>query len=497
MKIKNNHTRQFIIGCLSSLLLASSFSAISADNNQDTEGTSQLGSPIFLKKLSDVSRYNLEMTREDILVAHPRPFIIEEKIPFIPEYPLQPIPIDRCDFVADSQQGVNWRNRSSNFWQGFNHEWFATGHRVGDIGNYIKVHSASKANMLVDLDSTAYMTYKPGEDGDRGDVDTFYFPFAKPGIGMLHNKWNINFSDNTDVSRTDHQARTDYSNTFVINVNKEATQYGCMDDYEVVLRGFEMDITELDEFGNSTGDAHMWPTEFELKIENCTLDSSRENLECPVIITVEREKSSDIFKPNNMDSIEYDFTIYYTVVGGNEDEFKADQRGSVNAANRALSAGPNTIIATVDTGTQYDQAITGVTGFSWRLYSDLLKDGRYFDEISFSVKDGLFNATTGLKDVQFDIGLLNRGLFQAPATYDATLYTTQLKFNNTIYSSPSSLFNPLLVNNSAAQQRTKNADGEVCTEGLLIMITCLIPPFAPLTPSDSVSIDQVLEKNVW
>ncbi|MDX1418186.1 MAG: hypothetical protein R3293_28560 [Candidatus Promineifilaceae bacterium] len=323
--------------------------------------------------------------------------------------------------------------RAAIIWQGFGHEWSVAPHRMGDFANYIKgdkatLSGATPPNQTLDIESTAHCTFKPGEDGDGAACQTYYRPIFHNNVGIKRGYWVDSFTDHVDYSRKELPATISRREKRQISTESVDLNWGRFDNYVVVLRGFDMDLKNPD--SGETG--YIFPTHFKIKIEKCVLSADRKNIDCELVIQITREDNPDIDKGQE-ERMTYDFKVYFTVIGGDSQDFQETLRKRYGISDKHFEKGTAVVSRTETLHPTVDALITGITGFEFSLESNQIRDGRFLKNYEMYVFDHAIDRAKRQKKLSVYMGI--NGL-PTPiigtnaATFNATIYTVHMAFKN-------------------------------------------------------------------
>lgn len=325
-------------------------------------------------------------------------------------------------------------------WQGFSHKWDGRPHRMGDFANFIKDSEVTDTGSIR-IDAKASSTFKPGQDGDRATIKLFYEPVHQPNIGITRGHWVETIFDAPSTSRTDQLALTSLTEARNISTQNAELNFGNFDNYSVVLRGFEIDLTDQD--SDATG--YIWPTSFKIDITSATLSADRQNINCSIAIVIQREDSPD--SKNASSPMRYDLKIFYTVIGGDALDFQEGTRHDFSVSNIGHEDGSRLVTQSFRIHPSILRSVTGIVGFSFSIKSDLDRDGRYIKYYELFVEDEPIDGN-GNKEVNARLGIhTDPSITIYAAKYDAKIRTVQLQFKR--------LARGLTL--------TKNAEMDVCT----------------------------------
>jgi hypothetical protein len=343
---------------------------------------------------------------------------------------------------------------TSSIWHGLSHKWENHPHRMSDFANYIKDKSVEDDASGKTLTSTVNGGFKPGQDGDTGNIKVFYEPVHHPDIGVKRGYWVEKFTDNPDLGRKDDRSVFTSTEFRSINLDTADLNHGNFDNYSVVLRGFDIDMTNT-----STGKTgYVWPTEFEIKILSASISSDRSKLDCNIRIKLSREDSPDVLKKSVKDRIEYNLKVFFTVIGGNSAAFQESSKIDFSAFNNDFEGGATFRNKKTQCHPSVTKSVTGITGLSFSIASDKDKDGRYIQYYEMYIEDEPIDAK-GEKEINARLGIhTKKSATIFNANYSATINTVQLQFKG---------------DQARGLTLTKNAGLTVCTGGgVTIFHTC-------------------------
>ena len=348
---------------------------------------------------------------------------------------------------------ANLKNTTS-IWHGLSHKWKNHPHRMGDFANYIKDKSVKDKAAGITITSTVHGGFKPGQDGDTGNIKVLYEPVHHPKIGIKRGYWVEKFIDNPDLDRKDDRSVFTTTEHRSVDLDTADLNNGNFDNYSVVLRGFDINMTNT-----KTGETgYVWPTKFEIKILSTTISPDRSKMDCEIRIELSREDSPDVFKKSVKDRIEYNLKIFFTVVGGDSVDFQEGSKIDFSAFNNDFEGGVTIRNKKTQCHPSVTKSVTGITGLSFSITSDKDKDGRYIQYYEMYVEDEPIDAR-GEKEINARLGIhTKKSATTYKANYSATINTVQLQFKS---------------DKARGLDLTKNGSLEVCTGGgVTIFHTC-------------------------
>lgn len=302
-------------------------------------------------------------------------------------------------------------NRHALVWQGFGHAWDHHPHRMGDFVNMVE-GTGHSAGSDVEVHGIRWATFKPGQDGDEGDLRTYVRRAVAAGLRTHQGEWEIELDDEVDSERTDCRASTVWEGTLSIDIGATGVSF---EDYSVVLRGIDMDMTKED---GATG--YIWPTVLDVDLGVCTRSGG--TLSCQVRVEIVREDSPDAKPPE--ERMGYRIGVPYTVLLGGSGVLLEGPERAHAVSGRDYCTGPE-VRAIVEPGLDpsYGVALTAITGYRFELTSDLDKAGRFLDEYDFHVEDLDYDQASGtlVSEATFGVGRDPSGAYEA--SLDATLRT--------------------------------------------------------------------------
>ena len=304
------------------------------------------------------------------------------------------------------------KNHAAFAWRGFSHEWkrtvlgFRVPHRISKFHSYVnnEDHKIEGNDWLAD--ATFTFAQSTGVDGNYMSPKGQFSAFYSPGIFTSRGNVRFQFTDNS-TGDTYPRAITESRQTIGINLNKSSMAYDQLDNYVAFLRGFKLD-SHCDDAKqpvaapcNSNG---MWPYKFQIDINSCTRKAGV--LYCDVVVIIKRAWTPNLgglppfeTKPFN-DRLDFDLSVYYTVVGGNDNDFSFKYAQAVESNGEAHDDQPQSGNAAIDGKQGFATATTVMTGFGFEFSKLKSADkfnhlGRYIGSLDVQISDVSYSATSG------------------------------------------------------------------------------------------------------
>lgn len=309
-------------------------------------------------------------------------------------------------------------------WQGFDHEWKRhvlfpkegrTPHRISTFHNYI---DNSTDNAPSTTQAVAHMSQSTGVDGDYMRPKVYYSAAKIRNAVLTHGQAQFQWTDGIDADSM--TAINQLSET--IRIPLPSTQLDQDQSVETVHQGFLQGIaldlncdndkqpTSLP--CNSNG---MWPYEFSIDLEDCSVAASAEFLECPLNVDIHRgwtpNKGGVEFigetKPLNA-FLDYELTVHYSIISAPEQSLLPSTRQALSEDKTIYDYAKNpSFVETQPTSPDFSNFTTVLTSFAfslsepdelallWKFWgSNLDHRGRYIDKLSFFVEDDLQSQST-------------------------------------------------------------------------------------------------------
>lgn len=289
-------------------------------------------------------------------------------------------------------------------WRGFEHAWlravvgFRIPHRISRLTSFVDGGDFSEDSGQWSGTSSFHFGQSTGVDGNFMKPVGRYQAVYSPDIVTHSGSVNFTFEDESDGGEYP-KAESLLSQVVSIDLSAPELALGQLDNYAVVLGGLELETAcddakqPADNQCNSDG---MWPYRFGVDVLPCQRQGDQ--LECVVKVDIGRGWTPNKggvppfeIKPFN-DVLDFDLTVHYTVLGGNESALRVTHAPAIFADGKGRDNDPAVTSNSVD-GLSGAAAITALTGFGFELYKtqSLAKHnhlGRYIGELAFGLQDG-------------------------------------------------------------------------------------------------------------
>jgi hypothetical protein len=331
------------------------------------------------------------------------------------------------------------RNMASYVWQGFDHRWNWFVHRTSAMGSWIEGMERGTVGPWDTWDANFHMKADVGVDGDGMDPVGSYAYLSSTDVHTTRGKTVVEWTDQTVSGCLDLGCAPEAAAVLKIPVRvdlrKDALGDGMLDDYTMVMRGFDLDVCTDASCTTLEG---AWFRLFDLSIEDCvlqgppTLASGHDTLQCNLEVHAIRAWEPDEgdaipafikrFSPLNS----YRLTVHHSTFGGDVDglEFCPNERylNDRSFGDEGFDTAP-----TASCGSDEAQEVTAITGFGWELYDDTFSDrdrlGRYFRRMDFQADLAPALETRGVNAMAAQVSAVYGN---SASGHVATLRTTQI-----------------------------------------------------------------------
>ncbi|NUN14482.1 MAG: hypothetical protein HUU55_12705 [Myxococcales bacterium] len=317
---------------------------------------------------------------------------------------------DTCDVFQTFEHGAF-------LWRGFRHEWlrtvfgFRVPHRISRLDSFIdnEVHNASGASWSATADF--HFGQSTGVDGNFMKPVARYSALYSPKLYVDKGEISLTWTDDSDLG-PHPQAISNIQHSFVVPLDKATLGYALLDNYGVVLRGVGLqsfcdDAKQTAEPCNSNG---FWPFRMAFRLGNCKKGATA--LTCPLLVQIHRAWTPKLggapwineIKPYN-ERLDYELTVYYTVLGGNDGDFKMTPGAVVVGANEGHDKQPVVISTSIQGVPGMAQGTVALRGFAFEFSppdnptsndGDVGHLGRYIGSLDFGVADSAYFPKSGV-----------------------------------------------------------------------------------------------------
>ncbi len=313
--------------------------------------------------------------------------------------------------LGDTNATVDEKNHSAFIWKGFQHEWLRTvigfkiPHRISKFDSYINNEDHQVEGSWTS-DATFTFGQSTGVDGNFMKPVGYYGAVNSPGIYTSRGNVSMSWTDNGDGG-TYPKAKSVINQTVSIDLNRNILNYGNLDNYAVFLRGIKLDSNcdnakqPAGETCNSNG---MWPYKMYFKIHSC--GRSYDTLNCTLTVNVYRAWTPNKGglplieeKPFN-DKLDFDLKVYYTVIGGDNGDFKFTEGTEFSRTGKGRDNDAKTGTKTIygSSGYSTGTAVMTAFGFEFTKFGSKKKNnhlGRYIGKVYFRLKDSYYSSGAG------------------------------------------------------------------------------------------------------
>lgn len=317
---------------------------------------------------------------------------------------------DVCDALETFQHGAF-------LWRGFRHEWlrtvagFAIPHRVSRLDSFIDNEEHSATGGLWTGDADFHFGQSTGVDGNFmkpiGRYSALHAPNLYVDVGLVNLSWT---DDSTLAAHP--QAISNIQHSIEIPLDKATLGYALLDHYGVVLRGISLesscdDAKQVLEPCNSNG---FWPFRLAFRLGNCTKGVT--TLTCSLLVQIHRAWTPKLggvpdlneIKPYN-ERLDYNVTVYYTVIGGDKGHVAITNGATVTANNTGHAKQPMVVTSSIQGAPGMAQGTVAMRGFAFEFSppddpgsndGDVGHLGRYIATLDFGVADSAYFPKSGV-----------------------------------------------------------------------------------------------------
>ena len=290
--------------------------------------------------------------------------------------------------------------RTALIWQGLRHRWNFFPHRISRLGSWIDglVDEEPLPGVQVAA-ATFHMAQSVGVDGDGMSPLGTWSMVRSDAIYSTRGKTVVEWTDQTTSgcaevgARCAPEAISALRVPVTIDLQREALGWGALDDYTLVMRGFDLEVCDEGDCDTLDG---AWFSLFDLGYQDCALTpgarGASEALTCELAVHAVRawepvEGSATLPSKPFTELNSYRLTVYHSAIGGDEESLDICPNEPYVDRRDFDEDGPE-VVAPVGCGGPAWEPITAVTGFGWELSrtesaSLYRREGRYLREISF------------------------------------------------------------------------------------------------------------------
>lgn len=317
--------------------------------------------------------------------------------------------------------------QSALIWKGFDASWlrhfagFQTPHGVSALGSGVEAVGERVDDGEWTADVETRSKFAPGSHGDLAFPETYFSGLYHPDLGVA--RYDLAFETVSRVVDSDPPvARTRLDERVEFDLDRKQLDFGNLDEYTVVLRGFELESECPEEDARSDSSCEyegMWAHRMHFAVEDCR--RAQKTLSCAVRVEIDRgwtPTRGALMQPLT-ERLRLSGALGITVIGGDSDDF-ASHTGSLLRHERSIKEDPVERAETLVGEPNYSAATVGLSSFGYELLPEHAgaHPGRYMTSLGFGVADGDYEPLSGKMDYLWRAGVgAPSTVFDARAVY--------------------------------------------------------------------------------